>query len=478
MRRGDGKGLGRRRFVQAAAAGVALPSLALHIGRASAATGGRALLVGNTGYQPSDEDILPARKCVVDLEAQLRRFGFAVTTLLEAPLSQVRDQIGVLQQAVAADAGLPALFYFVGHGFQSNAENLLVPAGGNLDAKPEELARSCLSLEREVFSRLARPLGPAATVILIDACRTPDRPLKPPEGLNQTLPPGGCHVAFATGPGKRAFAPQERDRYTLFAEMLVAELAQTQPTGSVFASLERVRSRVLRRVNSIDVIVKLFGKDAQSPELASNVSGDPLWIGAAPLPPVAPPAPPPAPAPAPLPAPSAAAPTPAPPDAQALAAELAAIAALSAPDEAYERLKALVDRLPDGELADLARLRLRDLERVLGAAREARLNPDLAVLQGQPPKVTEDARRALRGDKYAALRVAEALAPPASGELIERSDQGRWMAFSAHLGNGIAAWRLSLHFRNVDRRDAEAARYANLARASGYIPPRQLGSDR
>ncbi len=449
-----------------------MPALALCGLRASAATGGRALLVGNTSYKPSDEDIPPARKCVTDLGVQLQRFGFTVTTLFEPPLQKVRDEIAQLQQAVAADPELPAFFYFVGHGFQSNAENLLVPAGGNLDSKPEDLARGSLSLERDVFSRLKRPMGPAATVILVDTCRTPDRPLKPPEGLNQTLPPEGCHVAFATGPGKRAFAPQDPDRYTLFAEVLVAELAQAQPTGSVFSSLERVRSRVVRKVNSIDVIVRLFGENAQSPELASNVLGDPIWIGGAPVPP----APPAAPASA---ASGAAAPPPAAPDlGAAAAAELAVIADLKAPEQAYERLKALVGTLPEGDLADLAKLRLRDLERVLGAAREARLTLDPALLQGQPTRVREDAQKALRGDKYAALRVAEAFNQPASGELIERTDHGRWMSFSAHLGNGIAAWRLSLHFRNVDRRDAEAARYASLARANNYIPPRQLGSDR
>ncbi len=461
----------RRNVIRAATASSLMPALALCGRPASAATGGRALLVGNTSYKPSDEDIPPARKCVIDLGVQLQRFGFTVTSLFETPLAKVREEIALLQQAVAANADLPAFFYFVGHGFQSNAENLLVPAGGNLDSKPEELARSSLSLERDVFSRLKRPMGPAATVILVDTCRTPDRPLKPPEGLNQTLPPEGCHVAFATGPGKRAFAPQDPDRYTLFAEVLVAELAQAQPTGSVFSSLERVRSRVVRKVNSIDVIVRLFGENAQSPELASNVLGDPIWVGGVPVPPEPPPAP--------ASAASAAASAPAAPDlGAAAAAELSAIAALKAPERAYERLKALVGTLPEGELSDLAKLRLRDLERVLGAAREARLTLDLALLQSQPTRVREDAQKALRGDKYAALRVAEAFNQPASGELIERTDHGRWMSFSAHLGNGIAAWRLSLHFRNVDRRDTEATRYANLARANNYIPPRQLGSDR
>ncbi|MEP7282890.1 MAG: caspase family protein [Rubrivivax sp.] len=447
---------------------------------AQAAPVGHALLVGNTTYLPAEESIAPARTCVTDLALQLQRFGFQVTTLQETSLDALRDAIGALQKAVAADPTRPALFYFVGHGFQSNSENLLVPANGNLDSKPEDLARASLSLERDVFAKLARPPGPAATVILVDTCRTPDRPLKPPEGLNQTLPPEGCHVAFATGPGKRAFAPKDADRYTLFAEVLVAELAQAVPQGSVFDSLERVRSRVLRKVNAIDIIVKLFGRDAQAPELASNVVGDPIWIGGAPVPPM--------PARTPVPTDAAASGTeasavaaasaPAAIAADAVQAELTAIAALSSPEQAQQRLQSLAGRLPEGDLADLVQLRLRDLPRVVGAARTARLNPDLTVLQGQPPKVIEDARRALRGDKYAAMRVAQALPQPAAGQLIERTDHGRWMSYSAYLGNGIAAWNLSQHFRNVDRRDAEAARYGKLARDNHYIPPRQLGGDR
>ena len=49
---------------------------------------------------------------------------------------------------------------------------------------------------------------------------------------------------------------------------------------------------------------------------------------------------------------------------------------------------------------------------------------------------------------------------------------------NAYLGNGIAAYRLSEYFRNVDRRDTEAARFLNLARSNNYTPPRQLETGR
>lgn len=461
--------LARRRVLQAGAASA----LALHWPvRAQRAPAGQALLVGNTSYNPNDENLPPALKCIGDLETRLKRLGFATVAMHDPPVAQVQAELEKLQRAIAANPGLAGTFYFVGHGFQSNAENFLVPAGGNLQAAPAALAKTCISLEREVFTRLKRGAGPAATVIMVDACRTPDRPRSPTEGYNQTMPPDGCHVVFATGPGKRAFAPADPQRYTVFAEALVAELDVTDPSRSIFLTLETVRVKVAKKVNSIEPIVRAFGKNAQEPELASNVTGDPKWVAGPASAASSAEAPRSAPETAPVAVPASVA-------SPAVAAELEAARGIASPEEAMAKLKALRGKLPEGDQADIAELRIGALEKVLAAARQARLNLDIsAFTAGLPPRVAEDAQRALRGDKYAALRVAESLPQPAAGELIERSDRGRWTIFAAYLGNGIAAYRLSEHFRNVDRRDAEASRYLNLARANNYTPPRQLETGR
>jgi hypothetical protein len=463
----------RRRLLQAGTVACAALPWAV---RAQRAPVGRALLVGNTSYNPDDENLPPARKCIADLEQRLRRFGFATVVLHDPPIAQVQEALDGMQRAIAADPAAAGAFYFVGHGFQSNAENFLVPAGGDLKSAPRQLAKSCISLEREVFSKLKRPAGPAATVIMVDACRTPDRPRSPTEGYNQTMPPEGCHVVFATGPGKRAFAPNDPQRYTMFAEALVAELDVTDPGRSIFLTLETVRVKVARTVNNIPTIVRVFGRNAQEPELASNVSGDPAWIAGAVL------------ASAPATAPAAPSPSPAPAvpvtvstgqASPVVAGELEAARAIASPQQAIERLKSLLPRLPEGEQADIVQLRIADLEKVLNAARTARLNLDISALAARlSPRLAEDAQRALRGDKYAAMRVAESLPQPAAGELMERSDRGRWMIFAAYLGNGIAAYGLSEHYRNVDRRDVEASRFLNLARANNYTPPRQLEQGR
>jgi hypothetical protein len=449
--------LRRRRLLQSA---LAAGSAAAWPVRAQVGAAGYALLVGNTSYNPREESLPPALKCIRDLETRLRRFGFEVVTLHDAAIAQVQAEVTKVQRAVAARPNLPAVFYFVGHGFQSNAENFLVPAGGDLALAAAQLSKTCVSLEKEIFVRLKRPIGPSATVIMIDACRTPDRPHKPGEGYNQTMPPEGCHVAFATGPGKRAFAPNDPEKHTLFAEVLVAELDASPADRSVLLTLESVRAKVANRVNSIPTIVRVFGRNAQEPELASNVSGDPPWAPPAASGAVS------APAPA----------RPAPPESP----ELAAARALGSPEDAATKLRAFLEKAAEGDETEIAKLRLRDLENVLRAARIARLDLDVSKLSASlGPRVAEDIRRSLQGDKYAALRVAEALPRPTpGGELIERTDYGRWMIFAANLGNGIAAYRLSEYFRNVDRRDAEASRYLALARANQYTPPRQLESGR
>ena len=127
--------LGRRSLLQAALAFLSACAFPL-AARAQAAGKGYALLVGNTSYNPAEENLPPAEKCLRDLESQLKRFGFEVVTFHDVPVAQVQAEVAKLQRAVAADPQMPAVFYFVGHGFQSNAENFLVPAGSD----PEKVA--------------------------------------------------------------------------------------------------------------------------------------------------------------------------------------------------------------------------------------------------------------------------------------------------------------------------------------------------
>jgi hypothetical protein len=441
-------------------AAVAAGSAAAWPVRAQAGRVGHALLVGNTSYNPGEDNLPPALKCLRDLEARLQRFGFEVMVLHDAPIAQVQAEVAKIQRAVTARPDLPAVFYFVGHGFQSNAENFLVPAGGDLQVAPAQLSKTCISLEKEIFVGLKRPIGPAATVIMVDACRTPDRPRTSrarattrrcrPRAATSPSPPGP-----ASAPSRRAIPKSTPCSPRCWSKSSTPRLPTARCCSRSRLSVPRWRtgSTAFRRSCVYSAGTR------RSPSSLPTSRGIRLGtagrfrrgLGAATG-----------------------------PSGTAGEPELAAARALSSPEDAAARLRAYLEKAAEGDEAEIAKLRLRDLETVLRAARIARLDLDVSKISASlGPKVAEDIRRSLQGDKYAALRVAEALPRPTrGGELIERTDYGRWMIFAANLGNGIAAYRLSEYFRNVDRRDAEASRYLALARANQYTPPRQLESGR
>jgi hypothetical protein len=85
-------------------------------------------------------------------------------------------------------------------------------------------------------------------------------------------------------------------------------------------------------------------------------------------------------------------------DVSSARAELDATREVASPEEAIKRLKGLMQTLPEGsELSDIAQLRVKNLEAVLGAARTARLSLDPAQLvAGRPARFAEDVQRAFR----------------------------------------------------------------------------------
>ena len=226
---------------------------------------GYALLVGNTSYNPREENLPPALKCVRDLEcaaAALWLRGRGPSRRVDRPGAGGGGEDPARGRGAARPAG-GVLFRRP----RLPVERRELPRAGRRRPRGRG-RRSC----RRPASRWRRRSSSAssgrsarsATVIMVDACRTPDRPRTPGEGYNQTLPPEGCHVAFATGPGKRAFAPNDPEKNTLFAEVLVEELDASPADRSVLLTLESVRAKVANRVNSIPTIVRVFGRTRRS----------------------------------------------------------------------------------------------------------------------------------------------------------------------------------------------------------------------
>jgi hypothetical protein len=98
------------------------------------------------------------------------------------------------------------------------------------------------------------------------------------------------------------------------------------------------------------------------------------------------------------------------------------------------------------------------------------------------PKITEanwlaEWRKAARGDKDAAARIARAYLK-GNGEIP--ADPNRyegWLQYAAALGNGIASYELALHYRRQSQ-PVLAAQYEFRARELGYTPPPTLDNVR
>src|SRR5262249_7161090 len=91
-----------------------------------------ALIIGNREYRH-----LPAVRTALNdaqaIGAMLARAGFAVTSVSNLTLAEMRAQVSKFSAAFAASGpDTVALLFFVGQGLQSEGENYLVPVDANI----------------------------------------------------------------------------------------------------------------------------------------------------------------------------------------------------------------------------------------------------------------------------------------------------------------------------------------------------------
>lgn len=475
----------RRRLLQLLGS-AAWPLIASSTATAAdgAASSGVALLVGNTTYRPSSQDILTAGKNVRDLAAVLDTLGYRSQTLLDADRDSVVAALDRLIDAASGAARRPVVFYFCGHGVNSLARgqyrNFLVSSGVQLVPAPavmanpegrrrhyESVASQSTSLEDDVFPRFARRPAGSLGLIVVDACRdASDEVTDADNRIVQSRPPDGCVTAFATRPGRYAYTPRDRERNSYFTEALLDQLRQVQDEGDIVQLLQRVRLQVRERVNKIArdegllerLLARLGLKEGflQEPEAAANLASAAFLRPERHT----------AQASAPAAASSGAA-------SQAQAAQRwTEIEALDEPEAIEAALDDFLRRFPDSPQRANAALRKEDMARVRDAQRRARLTRARLNLPASG-RLLQDYRAARQGDKFAAQRVAEAVERDVT--LGDSAAALRWLQYAAELGNGIAAYEAYQRFNNRNL-IAEASYYLNLAESSGFRVPRDFDS--
>lgn len=159
----------------------------------------RALVIGNASYR----GVTPLRNPLndaADMAVLLRRFGFEVTHLSDAPHARMKDEIRRFTGALKP--GSTALFYFAGHGMQVDNENYLIPVDFVFQSETaaRQSAVAAGAVQQEMESANA-----GINLLIFDACRNnPFRAKETRRGLSPMDTRLGTLVAFATGPGQTA----------------------------------------------------------------------------------------------------------------------------------------------------------------------------------------------------------------------------------------------------------------------------------
>lgn len=160
-----------------------------------------ALVIGNAQYKT----ISPLRNPINDARAMaqaLKDSGFRVSLLENASRRDMLRAINEFGRNLVR--GGVGLFYYAGHGVQSNGNNYLIPLGASIERQID------LEYEAVNVGRILAEMGEAKNrlnLVILDACR--NNPYASEfrsanAGLAQISAPTGSLLAYATAPGKAA----------------------------------------------------------------------------------------------------------------------------------------------------------------------------------------------------------------------------------------------------------------------------------
>jgi hypothetical protein len=412
-----------------------------------------ALLLGNRNY-PLPFDLPPVPKNVRDLNAVLVQRGFTVVDALDLELPAAHAALNTfIDKALKAPKDATLFFYFVGHGVQVDAANLLLPAGTNPSASSDLLRKSSLQLLDDVVRRLPEGRG-GLTMAVVDACRTTLKFDPDEAGLNQVEAPPGCLIAFSTGAGKPAIAPAVETQNTFYTASLV-KLMGTVPDETPFADLFQLVRTDVRQVMSNHPVAAIR-KLAQDPFIADHSL---VSLAVAPRTTLEK-----------LPTPKF--------SGADEEGDWSKFMQTTWPAEVVQLSEDFLRHYPDSKLvvsAQVAHDGAVAADKVMRRS-DVRLYRSAFMLRDD---MDVDQRRDLvrcgRGDKDAAAREARRAQAKANATMKARYEG--WLQYAAALGNGIASYELALHYRREDQ-PLLASQFESRARARGYKPPPTLDNVR
>jgi tetratricopeptide (TPR) repeat protein len=202
-----------------------------------------AFIIGNSTYQYGSQLQGRPLNDARDISARLKELGFQVTLVTDATKAQLENALGKFsKQAQLADV---ALFFFAGHGIESEGINFLIPIDAKLE-DPEDARLQGISLDL-VLSEMKR-YQTKVNLVYLDACR--DNPFRSwSRGGNRSFTQVGrlaqsTKVYYATQPGD--VAQNGNDRNGIFTKALLNHLIKGAEIEDV---MREVTIEVMRLTN-------------------------------------------------------------------------------------------------------------------------------------------------------------------------------------------------------------------------------------
>ena len=217
-----------------------------------------ALVIGNGGYKTASLANPPNDAALTS--AALRDAGFAVTTVVDADQTRMKQQIRAFSQTVrSAGPDAVAAFYYAGHGVQVDGKNYLIPVDATISAKPD---LEYETVEAQWVLDMIGSSGAGLSIIILDACR--DNPFRSftrsnSRGLARMDAPRGALLSYSTAPGD--VAADGAGRNSPFTEALARAIRT--PGLKIEETFKQVRRQVLEATG-----------DRQLPWESTSLTGD------------------------------------------------------------------------------------------------------------------------------------------------------------------------------------------------------------
>ncbi|MDF7821841.1 caspase family protein [Runella sp. MFBS21] len=125
-----------------------------------------ALIIGNSTYEHGSRLESRPINDAKDISERLKQLGFNVTTLTDATKGQIEKTLGDFSKK-AKDADV-ALFFYAGHGIESEGVNYLLPIDATLESR-EDARLQAVSLDL-ILSEMKR-YNTKVNLVYLDACR-------------------------------------------------------------------------------------------------------------------------------------------------------------------------------------------------------------------------------------------------------------------------------------------------------------------